>query len=188
MQLPYGFLCTLIFFLFNHELLFWDEEFLVALGLLGLYGFIFFSGRKVLRFTLFHKAEVVYFYFYFLLEFLSLLGSLAGALLQALVAQWESFYGLQLSLFLVHRWEAYLSQSRGPLGQGFLVASGYGLWACWRLCLWTAEALGPSLREDLALEQEPLEAGEAGEDLALEQEPLEVLAICGAVYLKGLLV
>lgn len=49
MQLPYGFLWTLIFFLFNNQLLFWDEEFLVALGLLGLYAFLFFSGRKLLR-------------------------------------------------------------------------------------------------------------------------------------------
>lgn len=87
MQLPYGFLWTLIFFLFNNQLLFWDEEFLVALGLLGLYAFLFFSGRKLLRFTLFHKAEVVYFYFYFLLELLGTLSSLAGALLQALQAQ-----------------------------------------------------------------------------------------------------
>lgn len=134
MQLPYGLLWSLIFFLFNHQFLFWDEELLVALGLLGLYAFLFFSSRRLLRFTLFHRAEGVYFYFYFLLELLGVLSAQVGALLQALLAQWEAFYGLQLSLFLVHRLDTYVAQGQRLLEKNFFFSSFALNFVCYSLC------------------------------------------------------
>lgn len=168
MQVPYGLLWTLIFFLFNHEYLLWDEEFLVALGLLGLYAFLFFSGRRLLRFALFHKAEGIYFYFYFLLELLGALSALVGSLLQALLGQWEAFYGLQLTLLLVHSLEGYLVQGQDFLGKIFFFSSFALNFACATLATWPAS-------QELLLEGPSWEAGheEATQDLELEVEDVE---------------
>lgn len=87
MPLTYGLLVSLIFFLFNSELLLWDEELLIALCLLGLYAFLFAAGRRLLRWVFFHKADVVYFYFYFLLQLLGGLGTAVEELLEALLVQ-----------------------------------------------------------------------------------------------------
>jgi len=169
MQAPYGLLWTLIFFLFNYEFLFWDEEFLVALALLGLYAFFFFSGRRLLRFTLFHKAEGIYFYFYFLLEILGELSALVGSLLQALLGQWEAFYGLQLTLLLVHRLEHYLVQGHGLLGKIFLFPSFALNFACATLSTWLLPAAEELLLEGIIWEvQGSADDGESTEDFALD--------------------
>lgn len=81
----------------------WDEEFLIGSCLLGLYLFFFFSVGRVLRWVFFHKADVVYSYFYFLLQLLWGLSLRIRDLLVAVRLQWSAFYSLQRSLLLV-RW------------------------------------------------------------------------------------
>lgn len=119
MQIPLGCLLALIFFLFNGEFLLWDEEFLIGSCLLGLYLFFFFSVGRVLRWVFFHKADVVYSYFYFLLQLLWGLSLRIRDLLVAVRLQWSAFYSLQRSLLLVRWLDPILEQWQVQLAQAF---------------------------------------------------------------------
>lgn len=119
MSMPGVYFLALIFFFFNGEFLLWDEEFLIGSCLLGLYLFFFFSGGRLLRWVFFHKADVVYSYFYFLLQLLWGLILRIRDLLVAARLQWSAFYGLQRSLFLVCWLDPLLAQWQSQLAQAF---------------------------------------------------------------------
>lgn len=117
--MPWVYFLTLLFFFFNGELLLWDEEFLIGSCLLGLYLFFFFSGGRLLRWVFFHKADVVYSYFYFLLQLLCGLILRLRDILVAARLLWSALYGLQRSLFLVCWLDPLLSQWQNQLVQSF---------------------------------------------------------------------